>query len=84
MECGMDDAKQEARECGERWSDIKDEWIDQWIADNWDDAREAEFDTDFRMQWKADHGTDFPEYEATPPAPLPARSGETVSAERAA
>jgi hypothetical protein len=48
MESDLDDAKQDARDSGERWSDVKEEWIAQWIADNWDDVREAEFDKAFR------------------------------------
>ncbi len=50
MEYDLEDAKAEAKENGERWGDIKDEWIEQWIADNWGDEQEAEFEKDFQEQ----------------------------------
>jgi ParB/RepB/Spo0J family partition protein len=64
MQYDMDDAKQEAKEDGQRWSDIKEEWVAQWEADNWSDAQEAEFDTDLRRDWEQRHGKQFPDLEA--------------------
>jgi ParB-like chromosome segregation protein Spo0J len=61
MDSDMEDAKQEAKENEERWGDVKDEWMEQWEADNWGTEEEAEFEADFRRVWKSDHGTDFPE-----------------------
>ena len=54
----MDSAKADNRGSGESWSDIKDEWISDWIESNWDDDREAEFDAEFQEQWNADHGAE--------------------------
>jgi hypothetical protein len=58
-----EEAKGEARENGETWSDIKDEWIEDWIANNWGPEEEAEFEAEFKDQWITDHGTAFPEAE---------------------
>jgi hypothetical protein len=56
MEDEYDEAKAEARESGETWSEIKDEWIEEWLANNWDEEAEAEFVADFQERWKYDHG----------------------------
>ncbi len=57
MECDMGDAKAEARENEERWGDRKDEWIDEWIADNWGAEEEAKFEKIFQERWAHDHPT---------------------------
>jgi hypothetical protein len=56
-----DEAKRDARDGGESWSDQKEQWEADWIADNWDDEREAEFKRDFLAQWERDHGKPFPD-----------------------
>jgi ParB family chromosome partitioning protein len=61
MEPDLDEAKTETKEEGERWSDRKDEWIAEWEQDNWGDEQEAEFDREFKEQWRRDHGANFPE-----------------------
>ena len=60
MDCAMDEAKEEARESGERFSDTKDEWVVDWLENNWTEEREAEFLADFKEKWQADHGEPFP------------------------
>jgi hypothetical protein len=61
-----EEAREEARENGESWSEMKDGWIEEWKADNWGDIEQAEFDTDFRDTWKREHGTEFPALGAQP------------------
>jgi hypothetical protein len=56
----MDEARKEARESGERFSDTKDEWVADWLENNWTEEREAEFLADFKRKWQADHGDPFP------------------------
>jgi hypothetical protein len=56
MENDIEEAKAEAKENGERWGDIKDKWIEEWIADNWDAEQEGEFEKDFQEQWAREHG----------------------------
>ena len=56
-----DDAKRDARESGEAWGDIKDEWEEQWIEDNWTAEEEAAFLIEFWAHWLKDHGSPFPE-----------------------
>ncbi len=55
MDADMDDAKQDAKDNGDRWSDVKTEWIDQWIADNWGEEQEAKFEAEFAERWARDH-----------------------------
>ena len=62
MEYDMEEAKAESRESGEPWSEQKEEWIAEWIANNWDAEREAKFAEEFRVQWERDHGTEFPSH----------------------
>jgi hypothetical protein len=66
MQSDMDEARQDAKDSGESWSAIKEDWIENWIADNWDEEAEAEFYADFRETWKREHGTDFPRPPASP------------------
>ena len=47
-----EEAKAEARQNDEVWSDVKDEWIEEWIANNWGDEEEGEFEVQFQCQWK--------------------------------
>jgi hypothetical protein len=56
MENEYDEAKAEARENGETWSDVKDKWIEQWIEDHGNEKEEAEFEARFQERWKKDHG----------------------------
>jgi hypothetical protein len=51
-----DDAKAEACESGEVWADVRDEWIEEWIANNWDEQAESDFESEFQVGWQADHG----------------------------
>jgi len=54
------EAKREARESGDLWSDIKEEWEAEWLEDNWDDKREQDFLATFKSDWKDRHGQKFP------------------------
>jgi hypothetical protein len=56
MEDEYHEAKVAARESGETWSDVKDEWIEEWLANNWGEDAEAEFEAEFQERWKFDHG----------------------------
>ena len=58
-----DEAKQEARESEECWSDIKDDWEAEWLRDNWDDKREQDFLDEFKNGWRDEHGQEFPASE---------------------
>jgi hypothetical protein len=51
-----EEAKADASQSGEAWSDLKDEWMQQWMADNWDKEAEAKFERKFHEQWEKDHG----------------------------
>jgi hypothetical protein len=66
----MDDdrreAKREARESGESWSDIKDEWEADWLRDNWSDDREQEFLAGFKADWQRSHRQEFPNSDFAP------------------
>ena len=66
MECDRDEAKQEAREGGESWSEIKDQWEDDWIRDNWNDEREQQFLREFKDKWKREHRQEFPNSDFAP------------------
>jgi hypothetical protein len=75
MEDDIAEAKREAKESGERWADIKDDRIEEWIQDNWGDEQEAEFDKEFCKNWQSDHGAPFGGAAAPknkPPASTPA------------
>jgi len=61
MEDDRNEAKREARENGESWSDVKDEWEAEWFADHWGDKREQEFLDAFKAEWKRNHGREFPD-----------------------
>ena len=43
----MEEEKESCRENGERWGDIKDEWITNWEAENWGDEQVAEAEKEF-------------------------------------
>ena len=60
------EAKREARECGDSWSDVKDDWEADWLKDNWDEKREQEFLDEFKDQWKRDHGHEYPGSDFAP------------------
>jgi hypothetical protein len=53
MESDMEDAEHDAIANGTEWGDIKDEWIKQWTAENWD---EAEFEAEWKNRWADDCG----------------------------
>jgi hypothetical protein len=61
MSGDMDEAKEEARESGERFSDTKGEWVADWLENNWTGDRDAEFLANFKEKWQAVHGGQFPE-----------------------
>ena len=66
MESDMEDAEHDAIANGTEWGDIKDEWIKQWIAENWD---EAEFEAEWKNRWADDCGpTQHAEKAARPDA----------------
>jgi len=60
MDSDKTDEKRDVRERGDTWSDVKEEWEEQWIEDNWDAETEAAFLVAFENQWFKDHGTPFP------------------------
>ena len=60
MDEEMDGAKEDARENGECWADLKDEWIEQWEADNWQHEQIAEAEAEFADRWEHEHGKAFP------------------------
>jgi len=60
MEGDRDEAKEEARESGELWSDIKDQWESDWFDSNWTDEREQGFLDQFKREWQRDHGQEYP------------------------
>lgn len=60
MDGDMDEAKEEARENKERWGDLKDQWIANWEADNWNDEQVAEAEKKFLDEWEFEHGQAFP------------------------
>jgi hypothetical protein len=55
MEGDRDDAKAEARENGDRWADVKEDWEAQWLEENWDEDAQAEFAKTFDEQWAREH-----------------------------
>lgn len=65
MEDDMDSAKDDAKESGERWSEKKGEWIEQWLAVDWDAEKQAKFEAGFYETWEAEHGAPFPEHGST-------------------
>jgi hypothetical protein len=75
MEDDLEEAKREAKESGERWADIKDDWVEEWKQDCWGDEQEAEFNEEFCKNWQSDHGTPFPGAAAVNP-PSPAKQRE--------
>ena len=60
MEGDMEDAKADAKEFGERWADVKNDWIADWPENNWDEVQEAEFEKDFNEKWAREHGVAHP------------------------
>ncbi len=54
-----DEAKRDARENGDAWSDVKEEWEADWLASNWMPEEEADFLVTFWNQWQKDHGAPF-------------------------
>jgi len=54
------EAKKEARESGEEWSGLKDEWERDWLLDNWDEKREQDFLNNYKTEWHDRHGQEFP------------------------
>jgi hypothetical protein len=66
MECDRDDARQQARESGESWSEVKDEWEADWIQDNWTEEREKEFLDRFKDEWQRNHRQKFPNSDFAP------------------
>jgi hypothetical protein len=59
----IDEAKEQAREKGETWSEVKDDWIEKWRKDNWDPTREAEFEAHWADYWRDNHGPTAQEKE---------------------
>jgi hypothetical protein len=66
MECDRNDARQEARQSGESWSEVKDQWEADWILDNWTDEREQEFLKRFKHEWQCNHRQEFPNSDFAP------------------
>jgi hypothetical protein len=61
MSDDMETAKEEARDNDERWADVKDDWIEDWKKDNWDDEQQAIFQKEFAEQWQREHRATFPQ-----------------------
>jgi len=66
MDGERDEAKREARQSGEPWSDVKDDWLTEWLRDNWGDQREQEFLDEFKDGWKQRHGQEYPGSDFAP------------------
>jgi Protein of unknown function (DUF3102) len=77
----MAEAKRDARLCGEQWSEIKEDWIEEWKSDNWTDDEQAGFEEEYARSWKKDHGT--PEEKAAIQAESEARRAEFVAEDKA-
>jgi hypothetical protein len=60
MDSDMEEEKESCRENGERWGDVKDEWITNWEAENWGDEEVAEAEKEFLDEWEFEHGQAFP------------------------
>jgi hypothetical protein len=60
MQNEMEEAKSDAREVGERWADIKDDWVSDWKENNWGDEEEADFNKGFCEEWQSNHDAPFP------------------------
>lgn len=60
MDGDMEEEKESCRENGERWGDVKDEWITNWEAENWGDEEVAEAEKEFLDEWEFEHGQAFP------------------------
>ena len=99
MQEEKDEEKESLRGTDEKWGDVRDEWIAEWIKNNWDEEAEADFVEGFNKTWLKDHGTPFPQADGlrlnTAPqarramghnsdAALAADIGEAVAAEEAA
>jgi hypothetical protein len=69
-----EDAKQDAREGGERWGDVKDDWRENWINDNWTPELEAAWLVEFEDKWLADHGQAFPGHGKAEPKLEPVKA----------
>jgi hypothetical protein len=61
MQSDTDEARSAARQDGESWSDIKDEWQQDWLETNWTAEAEPAFIVSFESRWLNDHGKPFPE-----------------------
>jgi hypothetical protein len=59
MDGDKDEAKADARQNGEAWGDVKEEWEADWIETNWTPEAEAEFIVSFENDWLKDHGAPF-------------------------
>jgi hypothetical protein len=79
-----DEAKAEARQNGEAWGDISEEWTETWLEDNWTPEAEAEFIVSFENDWLKDHGTPFPATEPEPEVEIELPEGAVSSPVRAA
>ena len=84
MECDLEVLKKDAKEDGARWSDVKDEKIAEWLADNWNgEEAEAEFEKEFAEKWTREHGSNFPHHVDAPVKQAPAEQpAEQVPTER--
>jgi hypothetical protein len=92
MEDDIGGAKAEARENGEAWSDLKDEWVEDWLANNWDEQAEADFENEFQERWQKDHGkpwaalnapkidlgSPIPKSSITEMSPTPSAAGDLI------
>jgi hypothetical protein len=68
MESDMEDAKRDALTNEKEWGDIEDQWIKQWLANNWD---EPEFEAEWKKRWADDCG---PSQQAEKAAELDAKA----------
>ena len=64
----LKELKAQAKDDGMRWSDVKDEKIDEWIANNWGDFaseirryKVKQFEQSFYGRWAQEHGTLHPD-----------------------
>ena len=60
MDGDMEEEKESCRENGERWGDVKEQWIENWEAENWDEDAQAQAEAEFLEDWEFAHGKPFP------------------------
>jgi hypothetical protein len=74
MDGDIEGAKEDAKEGGECWGDIKDQWIEDWLAENWGEEREAQFLAVDCAEYVRKYGPELP--DPRPAAPGRQQTGD--------